>query len=305
MKQIVTGIYRTLRTADTAAPDRGFTGRLRTSYSLARLYIESNRLARLHPDLFGDVQTYCLFLGHARSGGSLAGALLDAHPNAVIADEVDVFQYLRAGFSKGQIFHILLARSRQQAEKGHTKPGQDQKNYSYAVPGQWQGRYDRLEVIGNRKAGISTQRIGRDPALFDLLQEVLGAIQLKVVVVLRNPYDTISTMNIRSGRELTNGLQQYFANCQTIQEIQSKLPAERQFVVRHEELLSNPDGSLLQLCRFLNLKEDDAYLRACAAILYKSPAASRHKVKWKEEDVFFVKKHIDKYAFLNGYSYEG
>jgi len=304
MKQIMTGIYRIMREQDVEIPDKDLTARLRHKFSFARQYIQSKGQMRLHPDPFRDVQTYCLFLGHARSGGSLAGALLDAHPNAIIGDEVDVFPYLRAGFTKDQIFHILLERSRQQAKKGHTKPGQDQKNYSYAVPGQWQGRFDRLQVIGNRKAGISTQRIGRDPVLLDQLQEALGEIQLKLVVVLRNPYDTISTMNIRSGRELTNGLQQYFKNCQTIQEITSKVPAERQFVVRHEKLLSDPDNSLQQLCQFFDLEEDESYLRACSAILYKSPAASRHKITWKEEDVSFVKKHIDKYAFLHGYSYE-
>jgi hypothetical protein len=304
MKQIVTGLYQTLRSADSEIPDEDLTVRLRAKLSLARQYLRSDQQVRLHPDFFQDVHTYCLFLGHARSGGSLAGALLDAHPDAIIADEVEVFQYLCAGFSREQIFHILMTRSHQQAEKGHTKPGQDRKDYSYAVPGQWQGRNDSIQVVGNRKAGMTTQRIGRDPALLDQLQDVLDGIQLKLVVVLRNPFDTISTMNIRSGRELTNGLQQYFSNCETIQDIQTRIPAERQYVVRHEVLLADPQASLVQLCRFLNLKEDEAYLRACTEILFKKPATSRQKVNWKEEDVNFVKQKIDKYAFLHGYSYE-
>jgi hypothetical protein len=35
---------------------------------------------------FRDVETLCLFIGHVKSGGTLLGALLDAHPDAALAD---------------------------------------------------------------------------------------------------------------------------------------------------------------------------------------------------------------------------
>jgi hypothetical protein len=290
----------------TSAPPakRGLDLDLRTRLSVARMYARSYEWARAQTGLFAEVRDYTMFLGHARSGGTLTGALLDAHPNAIIGDEVDVLQYVNAGFDREQIFHILLERSQRHANKGHVKAGRDQKQYSYYVPNAWQGRYERLLVIGNRKAGISTQRIGSDPQSLERLRKLLGNIRLKFILSVRNPYDTISTMSIRSGRELASGLSQYFANCATIQEVSDAVSEENLLVLRHEDLLNDPEGHLRQMCNFLDIPPVEEYLSACKAILFKSPATSRTKVKWETEMIQKVKAEIEKFSFLEGYSYE-
>jgi hypothetical protein len=252
---------------------------------------------------FASIQAYCLFMGHARSGGTLLGALLDAHPQAVIGDEVDIFPYLKAGFGRDQVFQMLVDRSVQQAAKGKTKPGREQKTYSYAVPGQWQGRYQQMRVIGNRKAGISTQRLTGDFALLDELRAALGGISLRVLAAIRNPYDTISTMHIRSGRPLAEGIEQYFANCATIQRTQKFLGAENVLAVRHEDFLGSPEQHLEQICAYLGLEADPKYVQDCTAILYRTPSASRRKVEWSPEMIDRVRRNIDRYEFLSGYDY--
>lgn len=297
-------IYQAFIKTSPAPAKHGLESELRTRLSVARMYVRSNEWAQKQPGLFGEVHNYVMFLGHARSGGSLAGALLDAHPNAIIADEVDVFQYVNAGFEREQIFHILLERSQRQAKKGHVKAGRDQKQYSYHVPGAWQGRYERLLVIGNRKAGITTQRLGSDPHALEDLQSLLGNIRLKLILSVRNPYDTISTMNIRSGRDLESGVSQYFANCATIRELNDKVGPENLLSLRHEDLLRNPTEHLQQMCQFLELPAPESYLRACATILFQSPAASRKKVAWSPELIQKVRAQIEQYSFLEGYSYE-
>jgi hypothetical protein len=297
-------IYQAFIKTSVAPTKSGLEAELRTRLSVARMYMRSHEWARKQADLFGEVRDYVMFLGHARSGGTLAGALLDAHPNAIIGDEVDVLQYVNAGFERDQIFHILLERSQRQAKKGHVKAGRDQKQYSYYVPNAWQGRYERLMVIGNRKAGISTQRIGSDPQALEHLQRLLGSIRLKFILSVRNPYDTISTMNIRSGRELESGVSQYFANCATMQEVKDIISPENLLVMRHEDLLRDPDNHLRQMCRFLDIPAVENYLSACTAILFQSPATSRKKVKWETEMIQKVKAEIEKFSFLEGYSYE-
>jgi hypothetical protein len=297
-------IYQAFMKTSTAPSKHGLETQLRTRLSVARMYVRSNEWAQKQPGLFGDLRNYVMFLGHARSGGSLAGALLDAHPNAIIADEVDVFQYVNAGFEREQIFHILLERSQRQAEKGHVKAGRDQKQYSYHVPGAWQGRYEQLLVIGNRKAGISTQRLGSDPRALEHLQALLGNIRLKLILSVRNPYDTISTMNIRSGRDLESGVTQYFANCETIRGLKENVGSENLLALRHENLLRNPKEHIQQMCQFLELPAPENYLHACSAILFQSPAASRRKVAWSPEMIQKVHAQIEQYSFLEGYSYE-
>jgi hypothetical protein len=53
-----------------------------------------------------------MFVGHNKSGTSMVGSLLDAHPEVILSDEADALDYVRAGFSREQIFHILLGQSR-------------------------------------------------------------------------------------------------------------------------------------------------------------------------------------------------
>src|SRR6185503_2841686 len=52
---------------------------------------------------FRDLDTFCTFIGYPRSGHTLIGSLLYAHPNAIIADELDALRFLQAGFSRNQV----------------------------------------------------------------------------------------------------------------------------------------------------------------------------------------------------------
>ena len=79
-------------------------------------------LARLEaarsPAVFGEVEALCLFIGHVKSGGTLLGAIVDAHPDALIADEVDVLDLMSAGFGRDEVFRVLAKGSRREAMKG-------------------------------------------------------------------------------------------------------------------------------------------------------------------------------------------
>jgi hypothetical protein len=270
---------------------------------MAKQYVTSYYPGRKERALFDQVRSYCMFVGHARSGGSIVGALLDAHPRIVLADELDVLQLVGAGFSRDQIYHLLIARAQRQARKGRTKGGRDGKVLSYHVPGQWQGRFERLEVIGASKAGFSTQRLAQQPDLFRQLRDTVRGAQVKVVQVIRNPYDTISTMNIRAGRPIEAGIERYFANCETIARIQQRVGADM-LSLKHEALVEQPHDQLGGLCRFLGVAAPSDYLDACAGILYASPAKSRHKVPWSQDLIDAVQRRLEAYDFLHGYAYD-
>ena len=58
------------------------------------------RHARKLRDDFAGIGSFLMFVGHPRSGHSLVGALIDAHPNAVVAHELDALKYVEAGFGR-------------------------------------------------------------------------------------------------------------------------------------------------------------------------------------------------------------
>ena len=70
-----------------------------------------------HADFEG-VQAYVMFVGYPRSGHSLVGALLDAHPDAIVAHELDALKYLQAGFGRDQLFALLLRHQRAASPPG-------------------------------------------------------------------------------------------------------------------------------------------------------------------------------------------
>ncbi len=63
---------------------------------LARLYPASLYKGFKNRKIFNGVETYCMFIGYPRSDHSIVGALLDAHPNIVIAHERGVPEYIRS-----------------------------------------------------------------------------------------------------------------------------------------------------------------------------------------------------------------
>lgn len=278
--------------------------RVAASLRIVRKYVLSYYRSRRERALFKDIRTFCLFIGHPRSGHSIIGALLDAHPQIVLPDEVDVLYFVQAGFNREQIFHILLERSVRQALKGRTKAGSHGTTYSYHVPGQWQGHFNKIHAIGTSKAGRSTHRIAEDPRLLEQLQGMVAGAALKLILTVRNPYDNITTMMLRGNRTFANATERYFANCRTIADLRRTVESTGLLLVKHEELILQPATQLSRLCRFVGVEAPGDYLNACSNILYRAPAKSRYKVEWTTDMIAAVQEQIDQFDFLAGYSYE-
>lgn len=246
--------------------------------------------------LFSDVNTYVLFIGYPRSGHSLVGFLIDAHPNAIIASQTNVLRYLRHGFSPRQAFHCILENSRKVA-----RVGREWRPYSYAVPNQWQGRFDQLRVIGDC-TGLS--RVRNDPPVLKSVQQKLEGIRLKLIHVIRNPYDNISTMTRVRRSELAKLVNVYFSMCEVVTRIQQQIDPAMIYDLRHEDLIADPKAALHGLCGFLGLTAEQSYYEDCASIIFKSPRKTRKDMPWTPELIASVTEQSSKFPFLHGYTFE-
>jgi hypothetical protein len=246
-------------------------------------------------ELFAEVKTYVLFIGYPRSGHSLVGFLIDAHPNAVVASQTNVFRYLRHGFSPRQSFYCILENSRKVA-----RVGREWRPYSYAVPNQWQGRFDKLRIIGDC-TGLT--RVRRDPSLLKRVQEKLAGIDLKLIHVIRNPYDNISTMNRIRRQPLATTIEAYFSMCEIVEHIKRQVGPDVVYDLRHEDLIAEPKRTLQNLCAFLGLSAESSYYDDCASIIFKSPHKTRTDRKWDQESITAVLQQAGRFPFLRGYRY--
>ena len=122
---------------------------MRRSSAYPWTYVESLVAGRASDSIFADVRTYLMFIGQPRSGTSLLGSLLNAHPYALVGHELNALRYVRRGYTRRQLFWLLLMKDREFARRGRNWTG-----YDYAVSGQWQGRFEKLLVIGDKKGGL-------------------------------------------------------------------------------------------------------------------------------------------------------
>ncbi|MGH7966379.1 MAG: sulfotransferase, partial [Candidatus Binatia bacterium] len=88
----------------------------REAVNMARTYLSIAQESRNEAPLFSQIETYCAFIGYPRSGHSIVGAMLDAHPQAVIAHEMGALHYVQVGFDRLRLYHLLLQNTRAQAE---------------------------------------------------------------------------------------------------------------------------------------------------------------------------------------------
>src|SRR5688500_1833524 len=108
----------------------------RQSFRRWKTYFRTLFTPNLPAEVFKDVSAYCMFIGYSRSGHSLFGALLSAHPEIVIAHELHALFYIERRVSRLHLYSLILRADRWFAEGMGCK----QKEYSYQVPNQWQGR---------------------------------------------------------------------------------------------------------------------------------------------------------------------
>ena len=255
------------------------------------------------PRLFDGVQTFVFFIGHNKSGTSMIGSLLDAHPDAVVSDEVGAIHYLSKGFNRNQVFHLLIRGSRRELMKGRVT-ARRLTPYSYLVPGQWQGRYRNLKVIGDGKAGSTTSLLSKQPQLLSRLPGLINGSKLKVIQTIRNPFDVISVMMVRGNRTFDNSISHYFNQCEILSNLRSQLDDVSLFPLRYEQFVHAPGDHLRSLCNFLGLEPDEEYIQACESIIHEEPVHHRNMVEWDEQLINSVQEKINQFDFLEGYSFD-
>lgn len=223
-------------------------------------------------------------------------SLLSAHPNVVIANELDVLRLVKAGFSREQIYTLILDKDRAFDQAGRVWTG-----YQYQIPHQWQGRHDRLQVIGDKRAGMTTFRLAKHPSLLERLRDKVR-VRLRVIHVVRNPYDNISTISMRVGMPLELAADRYFEVCRMVERMAAALdPPDELIRVRHEDLVARPEETLVALCRSVGIDASHEYLEACSALVHPEPHRSRHEVSWKPDLLRSVEARVEKVGFLEGY----
>ena len=164
----------------------------------AKISVRMEERDKLPQSVIDHIKTFVFFMGHARSGHSIVGSLIDGHPHMAISHEFDLFTKLSDGSlppTKPEIFNALWCNTRR-AVTGFRAASFNGKGYTLFVDGLYQGRYvDHIDVIGDKRGGATTYMLLTEPRKWSTVLDILRSLNvtLKAIHVIRNPYDNIAT----------------------------------------------------------------------------------------------------------------
>lgn len=261
-------------------------------------YVESLIGGHRSAEAFQDVRTYAMFIGQPRTGSSLMGSLLNAHCNMLVSQELNALKYLRRGYSRKQLFWLIRRNDQKFARRGRRWTG-----YRYGVPNQWQGECEKLLVIGDKKGGKSTEELLRKGHLLTQLEETVG-IPVRIIHMVRNPYDVITTVFRKTPVEsLEEASRRFFARCEKNWQLKQER-GEQIKTIRLEELILKPEQHMTDLCRFLNVEPRQDYVSDCATVIFSKPHQTKSSVDWPTDLVRSVGEQMKAFPFLDGYQFD-
>ena len=250
---------------------------------------------------FQDVHALCLFIGYMRSGHTLVGSLLNAHPEMVIAHELGALAYLKNGYSERQLRMLILQKDRAFGERNRKWTG-----YDYRVAGQYQGRFTTLKVVGDKHGASTIYNLTHNPSMVEKLGQL--DVPVRFIHHVRNPYDIISTGARKSNgsmtlKEVTEYLFRQAAQAKKHIASLSQKSSVEGIETHHEALVRKPKKKLRRLLRFLNLSGTSDYLKACDDLIFESPHKSRYKMEFPDDMVEEIATRCRGFDFLDGYKF--
>lgn len=293
---------------------------------LPRLRRQAWRKTLAAPFALRECRGFVQFAGFPRSGHSLIGALIDAHPQARIAHELDAMGLLHKGMPARAIMRLCMAYSALFAQDGHWWNG-----FRYEVPGA-PPSLPRPRVIGDKKGDWAMRWCAADPGLPDRLRAAMP-VPCKWILVTRHPFDNVATMSLRQGRvydrlriahhgdraaqdaaihraqeegEIAREIgddviADYRALAATVAQVKAQIAPEDWHEIVYEDFVADAPAHLEALAGFLGLDHDPAWTRAACEIVSGSAGQSRNRLVWRDDQRAALCAAIRAHDFLKGY----
>ena len=273
-----------------------------------------------------NIRIMVLTIGFPRSGSSLCGYLLTAHPNIVMADEptvsginkrdikrineverskIDVLYEANLPEMFDYILSIDHVRWRRVLCRENTESpiwrGVQHQRYVH-VPNQYQGRCKELKVIGVKRSRVNVGVLSRGKILENLKDKLEESnIALKFIFTVRNPYDMIATTS--QIKHISARIEKFNNFCEANMRLLKQIDTRDVFVSSHEDMVKDPSSQLTKLCDFLQVPVPAGYLDDCASQVGELHR-SRLKHDWTKDEKHKVASLIKKYDFFQGYDWE-
>ncbi len=283
-------------------------------------------LGQLTQEDINGIEKFVFFIGWPRSGHSIVGTLMDAHPNMLIADGFGIFRQLmtnRTKTTKDAIYNALYEGSKSSL-KGKGSRKLSKKGYSLGVDRYWQGNFTNLKVIGDKNGLGPVMLYTRSPEKFKKLYTHLSAdvlqIPLKVIQVIRIPYDIAATIALygqfkfdwktngsicteNNKCKVRNGAALYVrTRSKIIQRMRKDLDLPV-LDIHGADLVHQPRQTMERICQFVDVVCYEEYLDTCEEKVFEKVSKTRNLVEWAPDQLAMVDNTINDYPFFQRHTF--
>ncbi len=180
---------------------------LTKQYHQKKLQTQTQHTSSLSQDIIDGVKQFLLFVGYPRSGHSILGSLIDAHPHIIVAHELFLLdewwsnqEKKRLKITKELLYNALYTSSNSDVHTGWRNTSSHTKGYSLSLTDQWQGQFNQsVAVIGDKSGGNTAYLYMKSPDTFLKRYEklkIIVRVPIRVIHVVRNPFDIIATTTL-------------------------------------------------------------------------------------------------------------
>jgi hypothetical protein len=252
--------------------------------------------------MWSNLRAYCLFLGYSRSGHSAVGSAIDAHPMAAISHELNALGlYFRHAPKRELLLLEIYLKAVQQAREGRMSDRADGGAYDQRVTTDNTHVLADIQVIGDKKGAGSTVTLARvGHARLSEFSDYLG-LPVKVLHVLRNPYDMVAASLIKA--ELDQG-NSFLKLSSTLADLRHRYQGPDWLDVYLEDVIADPRGQMARILEFLGLPVLDRHLAACDDFFFDAPHRRRQEVAWPDGLKARVQRIIDSHDYLQRYTWD-
>lgn len=235
------------------------------------------------------------FCGYPRSGHTLVAAILNANPNCMISNQLNIFA----------MDSLNLEYIKSYSKKSETWKDTTQIPH---VPKQ------EITVIGDKTGHRTLEILKEHPKRLGMMKSLVN-VPIKWILVVRNPYDNLATwakLNYENKwkngkqttekKELNNVIQKYGE----LNEIIAKLKrSENILTINHEYVITRMHNTLEEMSDFLEISFDPIWRDNVRNTVWKKPRITRNNISWTPQQKATVSDFTFKYDWLKGYVFGG
>jgi len=246
---------------------------------------------------FGDCDNFVVFIGYPASGHTLLGSMLNAHPEMLVSNELDVLFYTQNGVPGRALLGAIAAHDAKFARKNR----KNTKGYAYAANTSGLSGNRPIKTVGDKKGYPTARRLSTQPHLLDKLARRTG-LPVKVLHLARNPYDMAASFRKWSGYPLTACTWQVAEMARLADCAARTIPAEDHLLVRFEDILATPERAMTRICAFLGRSTAAGDLAPALALVNPGHARPADPGGWDAEARREITAVTDRFAAFASYA---